>query len=293
MAGNIARPARRECVICLHCSGAGASEWSRLTEALGDNYDVLAPEHYGCESRGHWPGEHVFTLADEAAKAIEIVDAAAEEKVHLVGHSYGGGVALHIALARPSRVRSMALYEPSAFHLLPQLGEAGIKAHHEIAGVAGRIGRGIVTGDYRGGLAAFVDYWSEPGSWDALRPSVQNALIRWAPKGPLDFQALMEEPTSISTYRILPFPVLLLRGERAPSPTRIITECLQELLPVSRTRVIDNAGHMGPLTHAPEVARLIAQHIVEATSKRVAVPTRATGPAQRHASAGEIGSGNC
>jgi pimeloyl-ACP methyl ester carboxylesterase len=254
-------------------------------EALGDQYQVLAPEHYGCESRGHWPGQHVFTLADEAAKAIEIIDTARDEKVHLVGHSYGGGVALHIALARPSRIRSMALYEPSAFHLLPQLGDAGIKAYTEIAGVAGRIGRSIVTGDYRGGVAAFVDYWSKPGSWDALRPSVQEALIRWAPKGPLDFQALMEEATPASTYRTLPFPALLLRGERGPSPTRIITECLQELLPVSRTRVIEDAGHMGPLTHAPEVARLIAQHIVEAMSKRAAVPTQRTSPAQRPARA--------
>jgi pimeloyl-ACP methyl ester carboxylesterase len=285
MAGNIARRARRELVICLHCSGAGASEWSSLTVALGERYEVLAPEHYGCESRGHWPGQHVFTLADEAARAIEIIDTADAEKVHLVGHSYGGGVALHIALARPSRVRSMALYEPSAFHLLPQLGEAGIKAYREIAGVAGRIVQGIVTGNYRAGVAAFVDYWNNPGSWDALRPSVQNALIRWAPKGPLDFQALMEEPTPAGTYRILPFPVLLLRGDRAPSPTRIITESLQELLPVSRTRVIDNAGHMGPLTHAQEVAGLIAQHIVEATPRRAAVPTQATGPAQRPARA--------
>ena len=275
MAGQLARPTRRDYVIGLHCSGAGASEWSCLRETLGRRYDVLAPEHYGCESRGHWPGEHAFTLADEAAKAIELIDDTGDANIHLVGHSYGGGVALHIALARPGRVRSMALYEPSAFHLLPQLGDTGIAAYQEIAGVAGRIGQGIVTGDHRGGVAGFVDYWSKPGSWDALRRSVQDALIRWAPKGPLDFHALMTEPTLASTYRILPFPVLLLRGEHAPSPTRIIVECLQDLLPVSRTHVVDGAGHMGPLTHAPEVARMIAQHIVEA------IPTRATARMQR------------
>ena len=118
------RPPRRGRAIALHCSGAGASQWCYLADALGSRYEVLAPEHYGCESSGPWTGEHAFTLADEAARAIALIDKS-EEKVHLVGHSYGGGVALHVALARPDRIASMALYEPSAFHLLRQMGEAG------------------------------------------------------------------------------------------------------------------------------------------------------------------------
>ena len=47
-------------------------------------------------------------------------------------------------------------------------------------------------------------------------------------------------------------------------PTRVIAEGLSELLPVSRLMVIDGAGHMGPLTHAPEVSALIVRHIVDA-----------------------------
>jgi pimeloyl-ACP methyl ester carboxylesterase len=92
-------------VIALHCSGAGASEWYSLAEALGDDYELLAPEHYGSASNGAWTGEHAFTLADDAARAIALIDAS-QSKVHLVGHSYGGGVALHVALARPSQIAS-------------------------------------------------------------------------------------------------------------------------------------------------------------------------------------------
>ena len=104
-------------------------------------------------------------------------------KVHLVGHSYGGGgVALHVALARPRpRIASMTLYEPSAFHLLRQIGDPGAEAYAEIKGVAWRISEGVITGDYRGAVADFVDYWNGPGSWDAMRPAVQQALMRWAP----------------------------------------------------------------------------------------------------------------
>ena len=121
---NMASPPRRRRrgeVIALHCSGAGAGQWNHLAEALGGEYEVLTPEHYGNESTGPWTGEHPFTLADEAARTIALIDTC-ESKLHLVGHSYGGGVALHVALARPERIASLALYEPSAFHLLRQMG---------------------------------------------------------------------------------------------------------------------------------------------------------------------------
>ena len=49
-------------VIALHCSGAGATEWYSLAETLGDDYELLAPEHYGSASNGAWTGEHAFTL---------------------------------------------------------------------------------------------------------------------------------------------------------------------------------------------------------------------------------------
>jgi pimeloyl-ACP methyl ester carboxylesterase len=260
------RPACRGRVIALHCSGASASQWSYLAEVLGGRYEVVAPEHYGAESTGPWTGAHAFTLADEAARAIEVIDQN-EEKVHLVGHSYGGGVALHVALARPDRIASMALYEPSAFHLLRQMGEAAAEAYAEITSVARCICEGVVTGDYRGAVAAFVDYWNGSGTWAAMRPAVQTALIRWAPKGPLDFRALIDDPTPAQSYRALKFPVLLLRGEHAPLPTRMIADRLSELLPASRLITVDGAGHMGPLTHAPEVSGLIVQHIAAAETE--------------------------
>jgi pimeloyl-ACP methyl ester carboxylesterase len=131
------RPKCRGRIVALHCSGAGASQWNYLAKALGGGYEVLAPEHFGNESSGPWSGERPFTLADEAARTIALIDKW-EGKVHLVGHSYGGGVALHVAVARPGRIASLALYEPSAFHLLRQMNGDGVMAFAEITSVAHR-----------------------------------------------------------------------------------------------------------------------------------------------------------
>jgi pimeloyl-ACP methyl ester carboxylesterase len=259
---NIMRPQLTHCgqVMALHCSGADGTQWRNLSDTLGTNYTVLTPEHYGSESTGPWTGEHAFTLADEAERSIALIDES-EEKIHLVGHSYGGGVALHIALSRPERIASMSLYEPTAFHLLRQMGQTGATAFAEINGLARHIRHCIATGDHRAGVASFVDYWNRPGTWKAMRPAAQNRLMRWAPKAPLDFQALIDDATPVKAYKTLNFPVVILRGEYAPLPTRVISERLIEILPRGRLKTIAGAGHMGPLTHASEVSRLIARHI--------------------------------
>src|SRR5262245_58673756 len=97
------RRERRPRVIALHCSGAGAGQWRHLGEALGTGYAVVAPEQYGSEATGPWTGEHAFALADEAARIVALIDESRNDDVHLVGHSYGGGVALNVALSRPGR----------------------------------------------------------------------------------------------------------------------------------------------------------------------------------------------
>jgi pimeloyl-ACP methyl ester carboxylesterase len=250
-------------VIALYCSGAGAGQWRALAEALGPAYRLAAPEHYGCESTGPWSGAHVFTLADEAARTFELIERS-KRKVHLIGHSYGGGVALHVALAWPDRIASLTLYEPSAFHLLEAMGDRGAAAFAEIAEVARKTGERVIAGDYRRAAIAFVDYWGGAGSWAALRPSVQAALIRWMPKATLDFRALMKEPTPLPAYASLRMPVLIIRGEHAPRPTRTIAELLPTLLPAARLAVLDGAGHMGPLTHAAAVNELLVEHVSEA-----------------------------
>jgi hypothetical protein len=54
---------------------------------------------------------------------------------------------------------------------------------------------------------------------------------------------------------------LVLRGEYAPAPTRILAERLAQILPLGRLRTVEGCGHMGPVTHADRVMSLMAAHI--------------------------------
>ena len=252
-------------VIALHCSGSGAGQWRALGESLDARHGLVAPEHYGCDSVGPWTGAHAFTLADEAARAIEVIDRS-DWKVHLVGHSYGGAVALRAAIERPSRIASLTLYEPTAFHLLKTM-KGGMPALAEIRAIAARTAQGVITGNYRSAAVSFIDYWSGPGAWATLRPAAQAAVTRWMPKAPLDFRALIDEETRASRYACLQIPTLILRGEHAPAPTRLIAEALPTLLRSAQLEVVAGAGHMGPLTHATSVNAAIVGHIEQSEAR--------------------------
>lgn len=244
-------------VVALHCSGGSSRQWRKLADRLSGQATMYAPDLYGTPARPLWHGREKFSLAVEAEPVLAAIDNHAGP-VHLVGHSYGGGLALHVASRRPGRIASLSLYEPSAFHLLKVLGGEARNALQEILRVANAIRQGLVDGAYASAAADFVDYWNGAGSFEAMRPEQQAEVCAFVWKAALDFHALIEEPTPLSAYCSFDFPVLLARGERAPRPTRIIAGELAGLLPSASLAVVSGAGHMGPLSHGAEVADLFA-----------------------------------
>ncbi len=251
-------------VLALHCSGANGRQWRDLATSLAPDIPVATPDFYGCESRGPWPGDRPFTLLEEARPLLPAFDREPGRSV-LVGHSYGGGVALRIALERRERLAGLVLYEPSAFHLLQDGNAEERAAFKEIRAVARSTAEALGEGDYKRAATGFVTYWGGPGAWRSMGPDLQGKLIRWAPKAQLDFHALISETTPAETYRSLDVPALILLGELAPAPTKMVANRLIGLLPNCRVETISGAGHMGAITHAAPVNALIRAHVLSTT----------------------------
>jgi pimeloyl-ACP methyl ester carboxylesterase len=247
-------------VVAIHCSGADGQQWHKLGQRLDPDGKLVAVNLYGTRATGHWSGEEPFTMADEARPILAVIDAL-QGPIHLVGHSYGGAVALYVALQRIGRIASLALYEPSTFHMLKQMGPQGVSAHGEIAAIRDAAVNGIASGDQAAGAATCIDYWSGPGAWAAMKPETRASVLAWFAKAPLDFQAAIGDQTSLGDYRQLHCPVLVMRGAHALLPSRLMAEGVACLVPYSRLVVVPGAGHMGPLTHSEAVNGMIIRHI--------------------------------
>jgi pimeloyl-ACP methyl ester carboxylesterase len=256
-------------VLLLHSSASSGAQWRSLTETLRAGCRVLAPDLYGYGETDPWSGHRPLALADEAALAAAVLGPGCGP-IHLVGHSYGGAVALRFALAWPGRLRSLTLIEPVAFHLLcDEAADAADRAlFRQVRALAAVVSAAAARGDERGAMAQFVDYWNGNGTWSRTKPEAQAALARRAPKVALDFLATMSEPTPRAAYRQVAVPTLVLRGTRSPRPTRRIAELVAKALPVARLETIDGAGHMIPLTHPESVNAAVAAHLFRTMADR-------------------------
>lgn len=104
-------------VVLAHGSGASHREWAPVIAALHDRYRVVTPDLLGYGRSEVSPVNARFHPWSDLGALIALA-LRADGPVQLVGHSYGGALALEAARALGSRVGSLTLIEPVAFHLL-------------------------------------------------------------------------------------------------------------------------------------------------------------------------------
>jgi pimeloyl-ACP methyl ester carboxylesterase len=104
-------------VVCIHSSASSSGQWRTLMERLADRFRVIAVDLYGSGKTAAWPQGQPMHLDDEVA-LLSSVFRAAGDRFHLIGHSFGGAIALKAALANRDRVLSLVLYEPVLFSVL-------------------------------------------------------------------------------------------------------------------------------------------------------------------------------
>ena len=247
-----------EAVLFIHCSTANSRQWQQYAQP--HFYRCLATDQWGCGRSDNWAGRGEFSLLEEARPILKFVDEL-DEPVHLVGHSYGGSVALKVAMRRPDAVKKITLIEPSSFHLLKDTahGQAGLFT--EIKQLADNIEYAVRSGNYWLGMASFTNYWNGAAAWDKLPFEARLKSSQRVAKVLLDFHALLNEPTPLRAYKNLAHPVQLIYGDRSPAPSQKIVNLLGGTLANAHKVCVAGAGHMSPLTHANVVRKAVFRHL--------------------------------
>jgi pimeloyl-ACP methyl ester carboxylesterase len=244
----------RPTVIALHSSGAGGRQWDPYRALIDPRWTWLAPDLLGYDAATPWPLGAPTSLEAEARRIGALIDTLDVDAVHLVGHSYGGSVALQVALQRPQRVASLTLYEPVRFALLRHADEA---LWQDIVRAGRRIGALALAGCLQASAQVFVDYWSGEGAWQRLSPSRQDAVARRMPKVRAEFEALFADATAPSACAALAMPLRVVAGTASPAPAQRVAERLVQWQPKAALLRWSGADHMAPLTQAARFAALL------------------------------------
>ncbi len=147
-------------VLLLHGSASSRRMWQPLVEQLAARYRVVAPDLVGYGESTPWRDGLQATDYDLVATFAHELGS----PLHVIGHSYGGALALRAALARGSRVTSLALVEPAAFLMLDAIADRA--ALGEIEAVASRHLELVAAGDLDACAAHFMGYWIGVGDLD-------------------------------------------------------------------------------------------------------------------------------
>ena len=251
-------------VICLHSSTGSHAQWRGLAEALVDRCTLITPNLHGHGGSPAWPSGAANNLHVDAHAVSALLpgtrNGVMQQGVHLVGHSYGGAVALQIALRHPRWVKSLTLYEPVPFGVIRQHSPQDA-ALGEIEHIAQSVEGLVRYGDLEGAARIFVAYWGGAAAWEAMAVAQRVAVAARISTVPRHFDALFGANWSPRLLACLTMPVMLMQGSATRAPARRVAELLAESLPQMQRIELAGAGHLGPMTHAPQVAAAMLRHL--------------------------------
>jgi pimeloyl-ACP methyl ester carboxylesterase len=234
-------------VLALHALFMDGASMGPLGAALGR--EVIAPGLPGHRRGPPWIGSRDYMeQAVEAARA-----ALPEAPVDVFGHSIGGAVALHLAVAEPARVRSVVAFEPAFFAASsPGPLAAYLQTFQAITGAlaAGREGTAA---------AKFNGLWGTGAEWEALPDALRKAIIRLLPIVPATAAHLNADASGLlPRLAECPVPVLILQQSEPHEIMRSICDGLRQRLPRAQVAKVTGEGrHMLPVTAPGAVAETV------------------------------------
>ncbi|MFM7334146.1 MAG: alpha/beta fold hydrolase [Tabrizicola sp.] len=244
-------------VLALHCMLAHAGVWAGMARML-HGVDLSAPDAIGHGQSAAWNGQAPFHR-QATDVAIEMSERLGKGRpIDLIGHSFGGTVALRLALERPDLVRSLVLIEPVLF-----AAGRGTDAFAEIALLDQRVS-GCLPDNPEGAAWAFHGFWGTGGRLSDLPEHQRDYIIERIALVPLSTDVLARDAAGIlrpGGLEGFPCPVTLLEGASSPRSVSVIQTTLAARFPQSTRVVVQNAGHMLPVTHPKAVAEAVQAHL--------------------------------
>jgi pimeloyl-ACP methyl ester carboxylesterase len=189
---------------------------------------------------------------------LESVIRKAGGPVHLVGHSFGGLVAVAVALRNRVPLASLAVVEAPAAELLHGSGEA---EHYRAFRLMTEDYFAAFTGGEAEAIATMIDFYGGAGTFASWPPRVRAYAVETTAVNILDWASAYGFPLSAKALAAIDIPALVLWGGASHPAAQRANALLGKYIPHAASAEIDGAAHFMIATHAPQVAGLIARHV--------------------------------
>jgi pimeloyl-ACP methyl ester carboxylesterase len=250
-------------LMLVHGSPGSSKAWQPVGQRLSDRFRIVAPNLPGYEGTSLEEPEG----AEGVAHASGLLEALMRETGVpdvLSGHSYGGAVALVVALRGHVRPKALALFEPVCIPILLSVGEAEVFSR--IKPLFDDYIRAFENGDLQA-ARTMVDFWFGPGAYQQLPGPVRDFIVKHTAPNVHDVRASFRERYVPDAIRKLDMPVWVVYGSKSPDVSYRVASTLAALAPKGLLVKIDGATHALTATHSDKVAELIATLATESAGE--------------------------
>jgi len=244
-------------VLLMHGSGPGVSAWAnwRLTiAALQDRFRLIAPDFAGFGFT-EVPDDIEYTRERWLRQVVDLMDALGIEKASVVGNSFGGSMALALAIAHPERVDRLVLMGAVGvpFEITPGLDAVwGYEPSLEAMGTLMR-----ETFAYDPGL--ITDELVAMRYAASTRPGVQEKFAAMFPAPRQRWVDAMAHPEA--AIRALRHRTLLVHGRDDKVIPVSTTLTMLDWIDDAQAHVFGRCGHWTQIEHADAFNRLVGDFL--------------------------------
>ena len=197
------------------------------------------------------------SIAHEAG-ALEAVIRRTGGPVHLVGHSFGGLVALATVLRRRVPVETLTIAEAPAVELLRTTGE---HQHYRAFQDMSDAYFAAFHGGNEEAISMMIDFYGGDGTFASWPPRVRAYAVETTPVNILDWASAFGFPLSPSMLSEVDVPVMVMRGGTSHPAMQRVNELLSIHIRRASLVTVPAAAHFMIATHASYVAHAIARHV--------------------------------
>jgi pimeloyl-ACP methyl ester carboxylesterase len=214
-------------ILGIHGAGSTAVFWEDAADRLADLGRVITYDRRAC-NRSERPDPYETTSVQEHSDdALALLRALAAEPAILIGRSYGGTIALDLALREPDSVLGIALLEAGPMGLVPEYDAWFEQLRAAAEGVSvDRVGETV--------MREVFGAWEElPDEWRDVFTANGQALL-------VELRGL--ERTELSRLDELRVPALVVTASDSPQALRECSEALARAIPCARSAQV-GGGH--------------------------------------------------
>jgi pimeloyl-ACP methyl ester carboxylesterase len=250
-------------VVLVHGALGDYRQWTRIVELLKTEHRVLAVSR-----RFHWPNpppspSDVYSYESHRDDLLGWLRPM-PDRVHLVGHSWGSGVALLAALSEPERIRTLTLIEPALASVVSEPAPTFDAENVGRAEMMAALQSFVRSGSYEDAARTLID-WVQggPGGFSRLPETARRGLLaNAATVGPTFAGAVPS--VSRAELQALRLPTLVLSGERTRDWYQVVADAVTSAIPGAERGVIPAAGHMAivenPDATAAQLLAFVGRH---------------------------------